>query len=409
MMSLSQANFVSVRTACSICGGNPEPVLDLGEVGLPYFTDTIREDVPSAPLTADYCHECFALQLRHVVDRNLLFTKYWYRSNTNTTMRNHLITLAQEVTLRADIQPDSVILDIGSNDGTFLAAFPRGQRIGFEPSDAGLEAPLGQTVIRQFFSASAFGRTFPGKKAQAIASLAMFYDLEEPRQFAQEVAEVLADKGVWCLEMNYLNEMLRQNAFDFIVHEHITLYFLATLNRVLRPAGLEVFDVSTNDINGGSLRAWIGHSRAGRATSGNVDRLLWRESAQREPEAVKAFGQRSQQVMTTLKLWLGQAKAQGKSVMGYGASTRGGTMLAALGADVTLIAAIADRNPDKVGKFMGRTRIPIISEDAFRQAKPDYLVILPWSFLPEFQERERVYLAAGGKMILALPEARVIG
>jgi hypothetical protein len=360
---------------------------------------------------------CGLIQTRHTVPGSILYSSYWYRSGINRTMTENLHGIAQGIESIVSLEPGDLVVDIGCNDGTLLDGYqsPGLRYIGFDPSDVGRYAvEKGYEVVRDFYSAEGLRRRRPDQRAKAITSIAMFYDLENPRATVADVAAALADGGIWVMELHYLPAMLEANAFDAIVHEHLEYYSLAVLERMIGEAGLEVVAAELNDINGGSIRLFIGHQGAHEQTPEQVEelrrlRVSEFELALDSPEPYEAFRRRVETVRDDLLALCRQLHDEGKTIHVYGASTKGNTILQYAGIDSTLIAAAADRNPDKWGSETIGTRIPIISEEESRAANPDYYLALPWHFLGEFLEREQEFLARGGKFIVPLPEVRVVG
>ena len=208
--------------------------------------------------------------------------------------------------------------------------------------------------------------------------------------------------------INIAVEAMKEGAFDFIGHEHLGLYFLSALNKVLRSEGMEVVDVSRNSLNGGSMRAYVAH-RGAFTTKSTVDHLLFEETAYRNEMTYHGFARRAERVKDTVFQWMEEAKAQGKTVFAYGASTRGMTTLQYCGLDTSHISAAVDRNPEKVGKYIAGMNIPVVAEEDARASWPAFMLVLPWSFIDAFVKREKVYLDGGGQFVVPLPEPRVIG
>ncbi len=404
-LSMEQAAYVQPLDECIVCGERDlELLVDLGDHYLTDFLDVPDPDHPKAPLKLYSCPSCDLFQLGHVVSRDRLFRQYWYKSGINDTMRQHLGQLASELTSDLALKKGDIVVDIGSNDGTFLRQFPKAvTRVGFDPAEnlRGEAEVGGNTIIADYF----LGETFWGaKKAKVVTSLAMFYDLLEPEEFVQDVRAILDPKGVWVVEMNYPRHMIERGAFDIMGHEHVAVYFISTFNRLIRPLGMEVHKVQMNDLNGGSVRLYVGHKGA-RTTDVTVDRALFEEAPLRNRMIYKVFAARVRRIRGVLTDWTHQAVAAGAVIHAYGASTRGMTTIQA--SNLPLSAAW-DRNPAKVGKLMAGVNVPVISEQEGRQTAPDYLFVLPWAFIDEFRTREEAYLASGGKMIVPLPEPQVL-
>jgi hypothetical protein len=232
----------------------------------------------------------------------------------------------------------------------------------------------------------------------------MFYDLDDPRRFVRDVRSCLRDDGLWVLELSYLPLMLQTVSYDTICHEHVTYYRLATFRDVLQGTGMELHDVEFNDCNGGSFRLFVAPEGARRPTMRLTIALEQEADAGfATPEPYERFRDEVQQARQDLVTFLAQCSAEKKLVYGYGASTKGMVTLQYCGVTHGMMAAIADRNPEKWGLLTPGTDIPICSEEEMRGAHPDYLVALPWHFLREFLERERPYLRAGGRLVAPLP------
>jgi hypothetical protein len=360
---------------------------------------------------------CGLIQTRHTVPGSILYSSYWYRSGVNRTMTENLHGIAQAVESIIPLELGDLVVDIGCNDGTLLDGYRTTglRQIGFDPSDMSRYAVAkGYDVVRDFYSAEGLRRRRPEQKAKAITSIAMFYDLERPRAFVADVAEALASDGIWVLELHYLPTMLEANAFDAIVHEHLEYYSLAVIERLVGEEGMEVVSAELNEMNGGSIRLFMGHQGEHRQTPEQAERLQQLrvgefELALDSPDPYEAFRQRVERVRDDLLGMCQRVRADGKTIHVYGASTKGNTILQYAGIDNSLIEAAADRNEDKWGSETIGTKIPIISEEQSRARQPDYYLVLPWHFLDEFIEREQQYLQSGGRFIVPLPEVRVIG
>lgn len=397
-------------------------VLDLGRQCVSDFVVDEREDVLSIPLELILCAPdlggCGLLQLRHTTSPELLYRHYWYRSIVNTTMQIALRDITESIEARADLEKGDRVLDIGCNDGTLLRSYsnPGLELIGFEPArNIVNQAREGTShIFNSFFNASEYLEAFGERSARAITSIAMFYDLEDPQTFVADVNRCLSDDGIWVIQMAYLPVMLEDTMFDNICHEHLEYYSLASLEDLLDRAGLEVIDVTQNDVNGGSYRTYI------RRKGSSVPQSSYgaaRVAAMRQFEShlqlqrrapYEDFATRSLWICETIRSFIDNEVAAGRIVYGYGASTKGNTLLQLTGLDHHLVTAIAERNPDKWGRKTVGTGIPIISEEEARQDQPDYMLVLPWHFLREFREREADYLSKGGRFIVPLPTPRLV-
>ena len=405
-------------TACRICGGEGLDVLL--ELGTQFLTGVFprRSDAPltKGPLTLVRCDTCGLVQLLHSYEKTELYgPQYGYRSSLNRRMVDHLEDKAQALTRAVDLRPDDVVVDIGSNDGTLLSFFS-GRKLtllGIDPSAARWQSgyPADSRLIADFFTADIYRGALGGRKARLVTSIAMFYDLERPLDFAHQVADVLADDGIWHLEQSYLPAMLRVNAYDTICHEHVEYYALAQIKWLADKVGLAILDVECNDVNGGSFAVTLGRNRRLAPRQGDrIERLL-DEERRAGFGSLRPFEEFRARVLAhkrELRARLEGIRARGGSVLGYGASTKGNVILQFAGIDRDLLPAIAEVNEDKFGCVTPGTWIPIISEADARARKPDYFLVLPWHFRAGIVEREAAYLAAGGRLLFPLPTIDVV-
>ncbi|KKL52440.1 hypothetical protein LCGC14_2285430, partial [marine sediment metagenome] len=248
-----------------------------------------------------------------------------------------------------------------------------------------------------------------GLKADVITAIAMFYDLDDPHKFLNDIFATLRGNGVFIIQQNYLPAMLKSNAFDNIVHEHVEYYSLTSLLPLLEKHGLETFRVEFNEVNGGSMRTY--HCFKGqREIELSVHEALKseRELGLDTLEPYNEFALRVHDLKATTLQILEEAKKKGVTVHVYGASTRGNTLLQYYGITSDLIPFAADRNPRKHGGEIRGTGIKIISEEESRKMKPKVYFVLPWYFAKEFIKREVEFLMGGGDMLFPLPFVHLV-
>ena len=248
----------------------------------------------------------------------------------------------------------------------------------------------------------------------------MFYDLDDPSAFVEDIRECLADDGIWIVQMSYTPLMMTQNAFDNVIHEHLEYYSLLSVDHLVRKHGLKILDVEFNDTNAGSFRLVItpeGNSVSQAALfNRDIGRYRYESVLSHErhgrfddPQVCVDFMARVASLKAQTLELLNDLKRRGKKVFGYGASTKGNTLLQYYGIGPDLVQGVAERQERKYGLLCAGSWIPIFSEAEVRAQKPDYMLVLPWHFINEFVERERDYLRGGGRFIVPLPELKVIG
>ena len=415
--------YIKTRGTCRVCGSNKlVPILSLGEQFITNFVEDPNKDYLKGPLELVLCNVkdggCGLLQLKHTVERDILYKKYWYKSGISTTMVKALTDIVSSAERLVKLSPGNLVVDIGSNDGTLLRQFktPGLITVGFEPSNLwklGIEGT--SRIINDYFNFEAFKKEFRDKKAKLMTSIAMFYDLEDPNTFAEDVKKCLDKDGVWIIQMNYLGLMLENNTFDNICHEHLEYYSLLSLQNLLNRHDMEAFDVELNDLNGGSFRIYIRHKGGNIKSFSGAEERLRKLKAYEEKmgfdniRAYDEFAKRIEKTKSDFMDFLNQEVRKGKKIFIYGASTRGLVVLQYFGVDKELIKAAVDKNPDKWGKYIVGTGIPIMSVEEYRKEKPDYLFVLPYHFIEEIKNQERDFIENGGKFIVPLPKFRLIG
>jgi ubiquinone/menaquinone biosynthesis C-methylase UbiE len=411
---------------CRICGSSKlTSILSLGEQYLASYTPKENDPKPfvdKAPLELIRCNReldpnaCGLVQLRHSVPPNMMYDRYFYRSGINQTMTDNLREIVQEAMLRVHLDKDDIVVDIGCNDGTLLKNYKEKnlRAVGFDPAKNMYQysRESGANIIIDYFNAKSFSEHYGDEKAKIVSSIAMFYDLEDPKIFVEDVSKILHQEGVWVLELSYLPSMLLRNAFDTIVHEHLEYYHLSVIEYMLNKFGLKVDDAFLNDVNGGSFRLFIKHKEQSISKESEKRVLALREYEQKlgidTDKPYQEFIKRCESERENALSFIKSETSKGKKIFAYGASTKGNTLLQYYGIDNQLIEAVADRNPDKWGRYTIGTNLRIISEEDARKANPDYFFVLPWHFITEFKEREKEFIKRGGKFIVPLPTFQVI-
>lgn len=405
-------------TSCRLCGSSRlETVLHLGNQKLTgVFPRSVDDDLISGPLELVRCVpdgdlSCGLLQLRHSYPQAAMYGEnYGYRSGLNNSMVRHLEGKTKRLLNLVNPSEGSLLVDIGSNDGTLLNSYPKNfRRTGIDPvakKFLRFYDPLIE-VVPDFFSADSWNMNLGEIKASIITSVAMFYDLERPLEFVEEIAAHLAPEGVWHFEQSYMPLMLKNMAYDTICHEHIEYYALRQIYWALRKCSLKIIALDPSDVNGGSLAvtAALSNSRYPEATE-MIKSLLDQEKSQ-GLEGMAPFFEFRDNVFRhkdAIKSKIQVLKNSGLKVFGYGASTKGNVILQFCEFTKEDIAMIGEVNPDKFGASTPGTHIPIVSEKVMHNKKPDILLVLPWHFRESIIARERDFIQRGGRLLFPLPQ-----
>jgi SAM-dependent methyltransferase len=401
----------------------------LFSLGKLYVSDFINKDEDARAgkhdMTLVIDERYGAARLETCTPIHSMFGKYWYRSGINQTMRTELKGIVDSITSVQKLNEGDLWLDIACNDGTLLSFVPDGiKKLGIDPAEDSFKnesSKIADEVIQDFFTLENFKKSkFKKKKAKVVTCIAMFYDLDEPVEFLKDVTKVLDDDGLFVLQMSYTPLMIKQLAFDNICHEHVYYWGLASIEKLLKKAGLKIVDCQLNDVNGGSFRIYIKKKKSNVTTFATapyrdvcnvrVESLIkWEKGLKLDKEEIWLdFYNRIEALKKETVDFIKAEKAKGKVICGYGASTKGNTLLQYFGLDNTLIDAIAERSHYKFGLKTIGTNIPILSEEDVRAMNPDYMLVLPWHFISEFIEREDEFLAKGGKFIVPCPNFQII-
>jgi len=404
---------------CRICRSSDlRVVVDLGDQALSgVFPRTVGQVVDSGPLRVAKCRGCGLAQLTESHSPSAMYgDNYGYRSGLNDGMKRHLRSLTRTLESRVQLSKGDVVMDIGANDGTLLRSYSvEGlNKVAVDPTIGKFAEfysdDINTAMVADFFSAQAVERVV-SKKAKLVTSIAMFYDLDDPIGFAREVASVLEPSGVWMLEQSYAPWMVRSGAYDTICHEHLEYYSLTDVAGIMDAASLQILDVTTNQVNGGSFNVLVGKEFSSSDQSPLVDWMLCNES-ESGANSVKAwleFGAKVEFQMQEFRHLLLSLAESGASVKALGASTKGNVLLQSCDVGPDLISEIGEVNSEKFGSFTPGTRIPIVPEEEVIGSKPNYIVVLPWHFRQGFLSRLEDYLSSGGRVIFPLPDLEIVG
>ncbi|WP_124950148.1 class I SAM-dependent methyltransferase [Sulfuriferula thiophila] len=402
---------------CRICGNTHlECVLDLGEQMLTgVFPREKDAKVTTGPLRLVKCtgdDVCGLLQMEHSYDLGEMYGEnYGYRSGLNASMVTHLNNKVKKILGQVELAEGDLVIDIGSNDSTTLQAYPSSGPIlvGVDPTGIKFHSyyPAHIQLIPDFFSSALVNARFPNQKAKVITSFSMFYDLEDPMSFMQQVYDVLADDGVWVFEQSYMPTMLDMNSYDTVCHEHLEFYALHQIKWMTDRVGFRIIDVEFNDINGGSFSIMVSKANGDASIAAPVQKILDSEIEKKLDTLVpyQAFAARVAQTKRDLLKFIENAHAEGKTVAALGASTKGNVLLQYCGLTPKEVEFVGEVNAEKFGCYTPGTWIPIIPEEELLAKKPDYLIVLPWHFRRFFENNAKF---AGMHLVFPLPQVEVV-
>jgi NDP-4-keto-2,6-dideoxyhexose 3-C-methyltransferase len=403
---------------CRICG-NPQLdlILNLGKLSLTgVFPRFKSEEVPAGPLNLIKCNEesskdsCGLVQLRESYNPELMYGQnYGYRSGLNNSMVQHLCSKAKKILDYVSLNPEDIVVDIGSNDSTLLRAYPNKKLslVGFDPTGTKFKSfyPDHITLVADFFNSKSFKNIFGNKKAKVITSIAMFYDLEDPITFIREIYDILCEDGIWVLEQSYMPRMLEVNAFDTICHEHLEYYRLKQIYWMMNKVGFKIVNIEFNETNGGSFSITVAKPEFPLPETPSLKKLLIEEENKslNTSRPYDEFRKKVFEFKIQIRELLNKIHNEKGVVIGYGASTKGNVILQF--SDITSkdIPYIGEVNADKFGCYTPGTLIPIISEEEAREMNPDYFFIFPWHFKEFILKKERTKRNKKTALLFPLP------
>lgn len=378
---------------CRVCGNiNLITVLDLGDQYLSgIFPKKIDPDMYKGPLKLVKCDEttegCGHVQLEHTFDLPTMYgDEYGYRSGLNSSMVRHLKSKYEKIVKFLTLNDRDVVIDIAGNDGTFLGFFPTNLKLlSIDPTSKKFSKYYKSHVdyAPDFFSEKLYKSYFQDQNAKLVTSFSMFYDLEDPCQFAKEINNILdPEDGVWVLEQSYMPEMLRVNSFDTVCHEHLSYYGMRQLKYIMDQSGFKIIDFEFNDINGGSISMMVANKNSKYEECTEMLNRLLQEEIELGLDTVKpweAFERRIESCKEQFWNLINSFKKDGLRIAALGASTKGNVTLQTWGITSNDILVVGEVNPDKGGSFTPGTWIPIKDEDSVL-SEYDVFVILPWHF-----------------------------
>ena len=397
-----------------------EQAFSLGKQSLTgIFTEHKKQPITKGHLSLVLCKNCSLLQLGHSFDVDEMYGEnYGYMSSLNKSMFEHLKNKVPKLKKLINLQSQDIIIDIGSNDGTFLSFFDKKFKlIGVDPTIKKFHRFYRKDIIKipDFFSREILdiylNKILRNKKAKLITTISMFYDLPDPIKFVEDIYNSLDKNGIWHLEQSYMPAMIRNFSYDTICHEHLEYYSLKSIKFILDRVGFKIIDLEFNDINGGSFALTVAKKNSRhKENNRTVQWLLEKEEIlnYNKIDKHKDFYQECLKQRVLLVDLLKNLKDMKKKVFGYGASTKGNVILQFCNISQKLIPYIGEVNKYKFNKYTPGSKIKIISETKLKKMKPDYLLVLPWHFKEFIVKKEKKFLNDGGKLIFPLPDIEIV-
>ncbi len=366
-------------------------------------------------LDVSVCLDCCVVEVPDMLPPDF-FQDYHYVPSASATMHAHFARFAETVKSRYAETADTLVVDLGCNDGLFLAAcIDIGVRtLGVEPAAniAALARARGVEVVNEYFGADmAAGVREKYGAATVITTSNTFNHIDNLHGFMKGVDVLLADGGTFIVEVPQALELVEQNEFDTVYHEHMSTFSVTSLAKLYRFFGMRIVEVEVLPIHGGSMRVFAQRRPECAQEAPSVQVWLDRERDRGlfKRETYDALAERVEKIRVGLMSMLHDLKAQGKRLAGYGAPAKGNTLLNYYGIGPDLLEFLADRSDLKQGKLSPGMHIPVVSPDRILETQPDYLLILAWNFGDEIMEQQAEYKRRGGKFILPIPEPRIVG
>jgi SAM-dependent methyltransferase len=344
-----------------------------------------------------------------------MFKNYVYIPSTSKTLINHFAQLAKKTVERFNLSEDSLVVDIGSNDGTLLKAFKAHgvKTLGVEPATnlAKLAEANGIETFNDFFNQQVALEVVNDKgKANVITGTNVFAHVNDLDEFLKGIDILLEDEGTFIIEVPYLVDLLKKMEFDTVYHEHLSYFTVRPLVTLFERFGMKIFDVERIGIHGGSIRVFVKRASALTPVSESVIKLLALEQEYKLDsfETYLTFAAEVASIKERLVELLKRLKSEGKRIVGYGASAKGNTLLNYCKIGTDILDYIVDNIPFKQGRYTPGMHIPVVPEERIMQDKPDYALILAWNFAEEIMAKQQRYKELGGRFIVPVPNPQII-
>lgn len=412
------AEVIHRRSDCRACGSlDLDLVFSLKPcpIGDAYVTaERLSVPQPSYPIDLHMCGQCGLAQLIDVIDPEILYGEYIYVTASSLGLAEHFRSYADSVTDRCRLSPGSLVVDLGSNDGTLLRQFKdRGMRVlGVEPAShiaAQATASGIKTIDRYFEAGLATQMVAEYGHAKVITANNVFANIDDLTSWVNAVNELLAADGVFVFESYYLADLVQNMVFDFIYHEHLSAFSVKPIQALFRRVGLDLIAVQRVPTKGGSLRYFVQRTGGPLSNDGSVSEMLALEDKMGlyRKETFSAFADKVTGLKDRTRQFLLKARSEGKSIAGFGASITGTTLIYHFEI-ASCLDYLVDDNPAKQGRYSPGLHLPVLPTTALYERKPDYVVILAWRYAEPFLRNNQAYLDGGGCFVIPVPDFKVV-
>jgi SAM-dependent methyltransferase len=367
------------------------------------------------PLSAYICQDCGLIQLGYIVPGEVLYCRnYPYESSTTRTFHKHFFEMAKSICKKFDLEPGTLVIDIGSNVGLLLSGFKEeGMKVlGIDPAENIAKKTIkeGIETVPGFFSPELVSGIVKEKgKVSVITATNVFAHVPDLDSFMEGIDLLLEENGVFIFEVPYAATLLKDMLYDTIYHEHLSYITVKPLVPFFKKFDMDLFDIGKVNTHGGSLRCFV--CRKGkRYISENIQKLIDDENNMRiySPEYLKKFAEDVKKHRQSLISLLMDLKRQGKRIVGVGAPAKGNTLLNYCKIDTEILEYITEKSQIKIGLYTPGTHIPIYEDKKLDEDKPDYAILLSWNFADEIMANLSDYTGKGGKFIIPFPKPKIV-
>lgn len=378
--------------------------------------ENLDQAEPFFSLHVRVCENCFLVQLPALETPENIFSEYLYFSSYSKSWLEHAKNYAENMTSRFGLNKESLVVEIASNDGYLLQYFKENEIgvLGIEPAGNVAEYAINkgiETRVKFFGEQTAKELVEEGKQADLTAANNVLAHVPDINDFVKGFSILLKPEGIATFEFPHLLNLVEKNQFDTIYHEHFSYLSLTTVEKIFKAKGLEVFDVEKLSTHGGSLRVFAQKLETGIRKVNETVAKIEREEENfglTDIEKLTSYDEQVKHTKRELLSKLIEFKNDGKTIAAYGAAAKGNTLLNYCGIKTDFIDFVCDANPNKQNHFLPGTRIKIVSPENIKEAKPDYLLILPWNLADEIMTQNDFIREWGGKFILPIPSVKIV-